>query len=56
MRNGFTYNVIDAYRNYADTPGKNRYPAVSFRRCASFEGYQGEPEVRRPAVAEQRST
>jgi hypothetical protein len=26
MRNGFTYNVIDEYRNYADTPGKNRYP------------------------------
>ena len=26
FRNGFTYNVIDAYRNYADTPGKNRYP------------------------------
>jgi len=25
-RNGFTYNVIDAYREYADTPGKNRYP------------------------------
>jgi hypothetical protein len=25
-RNGFTYNVIDAYRAYADTPGKNRYP------------------------------
>jgi hypothetical protein len=25
-RNGFPYNVIDAYRNYADTPLKNRYP------------------------------
>lgn len=26
LRNGFPYNVIDAYRNYADTPMKNRYP------------------------------
>jgi hypothetical protein len=25
-RNGFTYSVIDAYRAYADTPGKPRYP------------------------------
>jgi hypothetical protein len=27
IRNGFPYNVIDAYRNYADEPMKNRYPA-----------------------------
>jgi hypothetical protein len=26
LRNGFTYNSIDAYRNYAGTPGKDRYP------------------------------
>jgi hypothetical protein len=26
MRNGFPYNVIDAYRNYADIPMKSRYP------------------------------
>lgn len=25
-RDGFPYNVLDAYRNYADTPMKNRYP------------------------------
>lgn len=25
-RNGFPYNVIDAYRNYADVPMRNRYP------------------------------
>jgi hypothetical protein len=26
LRNGFPYNAIDAYRNYADVPMKNRYP------------------------------
>jgi len=26
MRNGFPYNVIDAYRNYADVPMQNRFP------------------------------
>jgi len=27
IRNGFTYNAIDAYRNYAGVPGEPRYPA-----------------------------